>query len=43
MPFYSQHNDGVFLFAILGVLVLILTFRNGAAALSSGASHAVIH
>jgi len=43
MPFYSQHNVGVFLFAILGVLVPILTFRNGAAALASGASYAVIH
>jgi hypothetical protein len=43
MPFCSQRNVGVFLFAILGILVPILTFRNGAAAFASGASYVVIH
>jgi len=43
MPFYGQRNVGVFLFAILGMLVPILTFRNGASAFASGASYVVIH
>ena len=43
MPFYSQRNAGVFLFAILGMAVPILTFRDGAAAFASGASYSFIH